>query len=394
MTTASVDSAVLNRLIKLLAIPGPSCQEGRVARWVARQLVAAGVDQRCLHFDAAHRRTPQAGEVGNLSLKLPSNGQRGPRRMFVAHLDTVPICAGSRPKVDAGRVRSSDPATGLGADDRAGVAVLLETVLRLLRQRPSHPPLTFLWTVQEEIGLQGARLASLSPLGRPTMAFNWDGGQATKLTIGATGGYRMTIRIRGKASHAGGAPQEGINAITIASLAIAQLHQEGWLGRVRRGHWQGTSNVGEIHGGSATNVVADQVTLHAEARSHSPTFRRRIVKAFHTALNRAATKVRNAAGQRGSVQVDGRLDYEAFCLRPQEPVVQTAVRTIERLGLTSELAVANGGLDANWLCARGIATVTLGCGQLHQHTVDEALDLREFGRALQIAWQLATEPIR
>jgi tripeptide aminopeptidase len=55
-----------------------------------------------------------------------------------------------------------------------------------------------------------------------------------------------------------------------------------------------------------------------------------------------------------------------------------------------DYTIANGGLDANWLTARGIPTVSLGCGQHNIHTVDEWLDLVEFHRARRIALRLAT----
>ena len=54
-----------------------------------------------------------------------------------------------------------------------------------------------------------------------------------------------------------------------------------------------------------------------------------------------------------------------------------------------EFAIANGGLDANWLSARGIPTVSLGCGQKNQHTVAEWLDVSEFRIACDIALRLA-----
>ena len=55
-----------------------------------------------------------------------------------------------------------------------------------------------------------------------------------------------------------------------------------------------------------------------------------------------------------------------------------------------ELAVTNGGLDANWLTAHGIPTVTLGCGQRNIHTAAEELDIAEFQQARRIALRLAT----
>ena len=106
--------------------------------------------------------------------------------MLIAHVDTVPICVGSRPVRKGKRIVSADPKTGLGADDRAGASALLTTAMALLRGGIPHPPLTLLWTVQEEIGLHGARLARLSTLGKPKLTFNFDGGSAAKITIGAT----------------------------------------------------------------------------------------------------------------------------------------------------------------------------------------------------------------
>ena len=52
---------------------------------------------------------------------------------------------------------------------------------------------------------------------------------------------------------------------------------------------------------------------------------------------------------------------------------------------------ANGGLDANWMTAGGIPTVSLGCGQMNAPTVDEQLDVEQFHLACRIALALATE---
>jgi tripeptide aminopeptidase len=312
----------------------------------------------------------------------------------MAHLDTVPLCVGAKPIRRGKRIRSADRHTGLGADNRAGTAVVLYTALTLLQQDLPRPPLTFLWTVQEEVGLKGARYLRLGMLGRPRMAFNWDGGDPAKITIGATGGYRMEISIRGLASHAGNAPEKGVSAIAVAALAIADLTRNGWHGQVIQPEGPGTSNVGIITGGSATNVVADHVRVMAEARSHQPVVRRQIVQQIKNAFQRAAREITNTAGRTARVKLAGRLDYEAFCLPTNHPCVLAASRAIRAAGHTPELAVANGGLDANWMTARGIPTVSLGCGQLHQHTTDEALDVGRFESACRIARLLATEEER
>ncbi|MCR9116987.1 MAG: M20/M25/M40 family metallo-hydrolase [bacterium] len=374
---------------EMLAIPGKSCEEAAIADFIEGELLKAGAPKESISRDNAHLKTPTRGETGNLYLRLKGT-TRGPRRLLTAHMDTVPLCAGAQPMREGNMIRSKDPTTALGADDRAGCAVLLSTALHLLRDKPDHPPLTFCWFVQEEIGLQGARCMKKSELGKPKLAFNWDGGAANKITIGATGGYRLAITIRGIASHAGGAPEWGVSAITIASKAIAELHENGWLGAVVKGKQTGTSNVGVIEGGAATNVVTDLVQVRAEARSHSPKFRKRIVDEIEKAFQRAALQVQNVAGACGGIEFSGRLDYESFKLPKSSPSVLVAKQAILQLGEKPETAIANGGLDANWLTAHGIETVTLGCGQIGQHTVAERLDIEQFENACNIALLLAT----
>jgi tripeptide aminopeptidase len=383
------DAEALRLVMDMMAIAGRSGEESAVADFIRGQLLAVGVNAGLLRNDDAQRRSRIGGQVGNLVLKLPGT-IRGPRRMLSAHMDTVPICVGSRPVRKGGQVVSANKATGLGADDRAGAAVVLATVLAIQHGALPHPPLTFLWTIQEEVGLLGARHVRKSLLGQPKLAFNFDGGSPCKVTLGATGGYRMTIDVRGLASHAGNAPAEGISAIAIASLAVADLVKHGWHGQVVKGRHSGTSNVGVIQGGDATNVVTDRVRVRAEARSHEPSFRQRIVREMERAFRRAARSVLNTAGKCGSVEFDGRLDYEAFRLARDEPCVVAAMAAVRAEGGEPELAISNGGLDANWLTAHGIPTVTLGCGQRNIHTIGETLDIADYQAARRVALRLAT----
>ena len=377
-------------LMRLLKIPGVSGSESRVMEFITDQLCRAGLPAEAIQFDKAHLHSPLGGEIGNLACKLPG-AVRGSRRMLMAHADTVPLCHGARP-VRRGRwIVPAERHTALGADDRTGTAVLLVTALEILRRKLPHPPLTLLWTVQEEVGLQGAHHLRLGMLGEPRMAFNFDGGSSEKLTVGATGGYRMDVRIDGIASHAGIAPREGVSAIAIASLAVARLHREGWHGQVVKGQRRGTSNVGIIRGGDATNVVTSEVTLRAEARSHDPVFRRKIVREIERAFRTAAGEVRNDRGTPGKVQIDGRLNYESYKLADDEPCLLAAEEAIRHLGGEPHRAISNGGLDANWTTARGIPTVSLGCGQENGHTTAERLEVEEFQRACRIALVLATE---
>jgi tripeptide aminopeptidase len=376
-------------LLALLAIPGPSLQEAAVLEFIRDRLVEAGAPASALRSDDTHRRSPFGGQAGNLVLRIPGTVVR-PRRLLMAHVDTVPLCQGTRPVRRGEWIVPAQASTGLGADDRAGAAATLFAATEILRRGLPHPPLTFLWSVQEEIGLYGARHLRLGLLGRPRLAFNFDGGSAEKITIGATGGYRMTIHVDGIASHAGNAPEKGVSAVVIAGLAIAELHRQGWHGRIQTADGSGTSNIGVIQGGEATNVVTPQLTLRAEARSHDPTFRKKIVRTIIQAFRQAARSVRNSAGRAGRVRFDGHLDYESFRLPIDEPSVRAAEVAVREVGGQPRLAVSNGGLDANWMTARGIPTVSLGCGQVNPHTTAERLQLSEFHRACRVALRLAT----
>ena len=383
------DAEALAMVMEMMAIPGRPGEEAAIMKYICAQLKGAGVPASAITFDDAHKRTPLKGQVGNLILKLPGT-IRGPRRMLSAHVDTVPICLGSRPVRRGKYVVSADKNAGLGADDRAGAAIMLAAAIDILRGNLPHPPLTFLWTIEEEVGLFGARYVRLAKLGKPTLAFNFDGGSPAILKVGATGGYRMTIEIEGLASHAGNRPEQGVSAIAVASLAIADLVRNGWHGLIKKDGESGTSNVGVIQGGEATNVVTNYVRIRAEARSHNPKFRKRIIEEIEAAFRRAATEVRNTEGQCGNVRFEGRLDYESFRLTADEPCVAAAAAAIAAEGAKPDYAVTNGGVDGNWLTAHGIPTVTLGCGQRNIHTVDEQLDIAEFQHARRIALRLAT----
>ena len=175
------------------------------------------------------------------------------------------------------------------------------------------------------------------------------------------------------------------------SLAIAKLVREGWHGDIRKGNKRGTSNIGIVRGGDATNVVTDYVYLKAEARSHDPAFRGLIVQHIEKAFQEACTGVRNVDGVLGKVEFEGQLDYEAFRLADDEPCVLAAEAAVRTLGKEPFRAISNGGLDANWLSSRGIPTVSLGCGQSDPHTIKESLKLEEFYDACRIALQLAVD---
>lgn len=383
------EQAAIDRYLDLTAIPGKSREEGTVADRIQSRLRELDMPGLSWQLDHAGDQTDPTGEVGNLIVSIDGDESK-PRTMLSAHMDTVPICVGCDPVVQGDEVVSRDPNTGLGADDRSGCAAILSAIVERSRRDDAAtlPPAVVTFLVQEEIGLRGARHLDASKVGRVDRAFNFDGGAPEKITIGAIGGQRMSIRVHGVPSHAGVAPENGVSAIVIASRAIADLATRGWLGLVIQGDQKGTANVGVFHGGEATNVITPEVHLRAEARSHDGEFREQIVQTIRNAFESAAAAETNRGGTCGTIEFESQVDYEAFRLADDHPSIAAASEAIRMVGREPRTEVGNGGLDANWLFNHGIEAVTLGCGQKNIHTADERLVIAEYLDACRIATSL------
>ena len=390
--------AALDRLIRFLSVPGVTGQEGAISQEIVSALRDVGVANESIAFDDANTRIPEPTQTGNLFVKLPGTSKKAAKPLlFMTHMDTVPLCAGAKPKLQGMRVVNAlEGTTALGGDNRTGCAVLVTLVAELLRQKLPHPPLTLLFTVREESGLFGAKHLNPAELGGVVMGFNVDGRSAADITIGAIGADRWTADIRGKASHAGVAPEKGISATMVLALAMSQVYSGGWWGKVKKDGKEGTSNIGSIgtldgrSAGDATNVVTDFVHVKGESRSHDAKFVREISAAYKSAFTRAANKVKDHEGRTAKVKFTSRLDYLPFRLKEDAPAAKKAAKAVRAIGREPNLRVTNGGLDANWMVKHGIPTVTFGAGQNEIHTVKEFVDLTEFESGCRLALALAT----
>ncbi len=409
-------SRALRHLVDILKIEGLSGEETAIARAVTKKLRDAGCKASWIRHDDAHKRTGLGAsgkpfEIGNLIVEIPGTAL-GPRLLFSSHLDTVPLCRGAKPvrrKADTrkklpDRIVSSDAKTALGADNRTAVGVLITLAETLLSKKLPHPPLTLLFTVGEEIGLRGSRQIKLSDLGkpRPKLGFNIDAGAPATFVIGATGADRWTADVYGVSSHAGVHPEDGVSATLIASRAIADVAEQGFFGKInqmgtkryrttsRKLIRTGTSNVGVIQGGEATNQVTDHVFIRGESRSHHPSFLDRITNVYRKAFEKAARSVKNRAGERGRVVFEAERDYPSFEMSEGSPAVEHAMAAAESINLPTGTVIANGGLDANWLNEKGIPTVTFGAGQHNAHTIREYADVEEYLGGCALAVAIAT----
>jgi tripeptide aminopeptidase len=381
-------------LLRFLETESVTGQEAAIAAAVSDSLKQLGVPASAIRFDGARDRIPVPTETGNLLVDLPGT-RNGDRLLFSTHLDTVALCAGAKPIRKGDRI-ITDGSTALGGDNKTGCAVLVAMVETLIKQKLPHPPITLLFTVREESGLHGARELDPKDLGGAVMCFNVDATHAAILTIGAVGQENWSVEIKGRASHAGVAPEKGISSMLVAAIALTEAHRGGWFGKVAGPDGKGSSNAGVFAGkdgqaaGDATNVVTDYVHILGEARSLDADFARAIAKGFGKAFEKAQAEVRSSDGSTAEVRFESKTSYPPFALDETSPSVARAIKAAQSIGLTPVTQLSSGGLDANWLVKHGVPTVTFGAGQAEIHTVDEYVDLPEFHQGCRMAVALAT----
>src|SRR5256885_14473106 len=220
--------AATDRLMRFLAIEGVTGKEAAIGRDIRAALREGGVPDDAIRLDDANTRIPVPTETGNLIVDLPGRGamHNQPRIMFMTHMDTVPLCAGAKPKL-IGRKIVNAAKTALGGDNRAGCGVLVTLAAELAKQKLDHPPITLLFCVREESGLWGARHVNTDDLGSPGMAFNYDGGAASNVTIRAVRADRWQVAVFARAPPARLAPERGISSTMILALALADVKAGG-----------------------------------------------------------------------------------------------------------------------------------------------------------------------
>ena len=380
-------------LLTLLPIPGPPAHEKEVASYLHRTLVGMGIHEDQIAYDRAQDQSEYGGNIGNMIVKI--DGQLvGPTMMFSTHMDTVPDCVGCKPYWDkeGNRIINHAAGTALGGDNRAGCAILLTLARKLMTLNGAHRPIVLVFFIQEEVGLVGARGLEVGLLGDqlPAMCINLDGGRVEEVVTAVIGTQRFTIDITGIPAHAGSRVAEGVSAAAIAGKAIAQLDKEGWQGRIIKPEGRGSANVGIINGGKGSNVVMPSLSILAEARSHDPEFRRKIIDTWQDAFRRAAGSTINIHDQSGSVEFGPGPTYESFALPDDAPVVMKVKKAAEQIDLPIKLVTNNGGMDANWIVTHGIPAVTLCVGQRDVHSPGEWIDLNDFEHTCKLVIAIAT----
>ncbi len=321
----------------------------------------------CSYDDAGEK---VGGNVGNLIAWKDGTVPGAPPIFFSAHFDTVEPTPGLEPIIDGDIIRS-DGKTIVGADDKCGLAPIIEAMRFLDEHKVPHGGIQLLLTICEEIGLVGAKHMDPSLI-KARYGFVLDAGPPVgSFVYSAPTQDIFEVWIRGKAAHAGAAPEDGISAIQIASKAIAKMK----IGRVDH---ETTANVGIINGGNATNIIPSEVYLKCEARSRNKAKLDKQRDAMIAAFKEEA----EALG--GSVEINLYNAYVGYDLAMDSAPLVIGQDAAEKIGLESLLRVTGGGADANIFNANGFPTTVLGCGMVNIHRHDEYLRISDMVKSAEL----------
>src|SRR3954454_3779237 len=356
---------LLNEFLELVQIDSETKYETEIAKVLKQKFTDLGVDV----FEDDTTSITGHG-AGNLICNLPGTKEGVDMIYFTSHMDTVIPARGVKPQVKDGYV-VTDGTTILGADDKTGISVMLETIRILKEKNIPHGDIQFIITVGEESGLVGAKALDRSLIkAKYGYALDSDG-KVGNIIVAAPTQAQMKATILGKTAHAGVAPERGVSAITIASRAISKMP----LGRIDE---ETTANIGRFEGGQATNIVCDRVDILAEARSLIPEKMQAQVSKMKEAFESVAAEMG------GRAEVDVEVMYPGFKFGEGDLVVELARKAAAKIGRSCELQQSGGGSDANVIAGFNIPTVNLAVGYEDIHTTNEKIPVEELTKLAEM----------
>ena len=375
---AAVNRDRLTRLfLELVRIDSLSRRERDVALRLQREVESAGAICR---YDSAGEKV--RGNTGNLIARIPATAPGIAPFLLCAHMDTVTPGEGVKPIVDGAVIRT-DGTTVLGGDDKSGCAVICEVLHQLHDGQVPHGPIDAVFTICEEIGLQGARNLDLTLI-EAKSGLVFDSDSPGYLFVSGPSAVGMRFTVRGLEAHAGMAPERGLSAIKIAAEAIAAMR----LGRIDD---ETTANLGVIQGGRAANIVPNEVVVRGEARSRSEAKLTaqvdHMVACFADAVARAQVTV-DGVHFAATLEHSAHRSYAGMNVPQDAPLVRQVIEAARRSGRTIAPAGTGGGCDANILNQRGLVVANLGTGMRDIHTVREWLDVNDMVASAEVTLEL------
>lgn len=348
---------ILTHFLNLVKISSPSKEELGVSSYIKN--IVSKYEEIEIYEDNTGEKIN--GTCGNLIVKI--NGQGEPIA-FDAHMDTVEPCEKITPILKGSKVYS-DGTSILGADDKAGIAVMISLIEEIIEKNIPHPPITFIFSVCEENSLQGAKNIEKNIIKDLKYIFVLDGeGEIGTAIVKTPYGCKGNIKIIGKEAHAGVSPEKGINALCVAAEAISYLK----IGRVDKNT---TSNIGVISGGKASNIVMGSVEMKFEARSYE---KEELIKFIDNVKNvfLNVCKKNNA-----TLEENLRYGTPGYYIKENDSIIKIIKLACEKIGVRFNGISCGGGSNANVYRKHGINAINLGLNMKDEHSKNEHIDIKD-----------------
>lgn len=339
-------------LIEIVGIPSTSGHEEQVRAYIGQRLQALGL-------------VTEVDALGNLVTMLAGEGKP---LLLNAHMDRVPPGLGHQPVLRNG-ILYSDGTTNLGADDAAGLAVILEVLTRVIEEDLPHPPIVAVFTVQEEMGLCGANGFDAARW-QVSDGIVFDNAFEAGIVVSQGAAYEgFDVQITGRTGHPGKDLAHTADAIEIfrqANYPYGSLAND-----------QTRIIVGRVSGGNARNAVPAHVTVEGELRSFEPQEEReRYKQAIRTAFEQAAQRLGGAA------EVTFNPHSTGYVVDENEPLLNVYRSVLAQRGEPLITRPTFIGSDASGF--RPIVRVfTISTGVVNEHSVDEYVPLAPLGQLVE-----------
>ncbi|MBA3012094.1 MAG: M20/M25/M40 family metallo-hydrolase [Proteobacteria bacterium] len=369
-----INSKRLGDRFKMLAqIDSESRHETAIARVLEKILQDMGAS---VCFDDAAGKV--GGECSNLVAKFKGTADVSP--LFLSgHMDTVVPGKGVKVQFENG-IFKSDGTTILGGDDKSALAIILEVMEVVKENQLPCPPVEIIFTVCEEIGLLGAKHLDMS-LMEAKFGYILDSTDTQGIVTRAPSANKITIKVYGRAAHAGAAPEKGISAIYAAAKAISGLE----LGRIDT---ESTCNLGTIFGGMATNIIPEYVEIHGESRSHDRGKLKTITQNIVTGFETAVADLREEGQKLPRVDIEVEEDFPNTHIPEDHMAIVLARKAAASLGRELASKTIGGGADANIFFGKGIVAGVLGTGMTDVHTLNESIALSDMENTARLVLEI------
>jgi glutamate carboxypeptidase len=343
-------AGLLEGLRELVEVESPSENKAAVDR--ANDLVAEWTP--ALGGTVKRHKQRAYGDV--LELRFGPARSKRPRILLLGHLDTVwPI--GTLAKMpwreDAGKI------FGPGIlDMKAGVMMALEAI-HILREADAERPVTLLLNSDEEVGSEVSRPITEKLAQQCSAVFVMEPAQGLAYKTARKGVGHFDLRVTGVAAHSGVDFEAGHSAVLEMCRLVETISNFTDLAKGR------TLNVGVIHGGTRSNVIAAECTAQVDARIAKSSDARTVERLMRT------LRVTDRACK---LEVTGGINRPPMERKPGTVALFKQARKLAaEIGLSLEEASTGGGSDGNFTAALGVPTldgmgaVGAGAHAAHEH---------------------------